>query len=341
MTPFVLLFVLACAHRPVPISLDPVVITGSPELLDVVGLSNAEIIEAAVDRRLRGDTQGAITRLQLVVGQQPEAAEQADALYQLGLCHERDERFDDALAAYDRLVHAWPDAAVAQDGWFRRALCLEYLDQHREARRSLAHVQTAEGLDLHDRLTLDLQRGITLVRSGRSRAGLQLIESATAAAEGTDLVTYLRGKAHVTRARVLLDAARGLALTGSQKKQERTLKQRASYLAAAEKEVAAAAYLAEPEWILEGLLLLGQAYLDLHQALMSSTPPRKLSDEGKAVYREEVSRYSQVLQIKAWNHFDAGVSKAGEWRYIGRPLPDLVAARDAIDLGALPSTASP
>jgi tetratricopeptide (TPR) repeat protein len=332
MTTLLLTMMLACAHHSPPIALEPVVITGSQELLDVVGMSNAEIIVAASERRLRGDTEGAMARLRLVIEQQPPPPEQADALYQLGLCHEREERFAEALTAYDRLVGTWPEAQVAQDGWFRRALCLEYLERHREARRSLDHVRTAEGLSLHDRLTLDLQRGITQVRSGRLRSGLKLIDRALVAAEGSDQVTYLRGKAHVTRARVLLDQASGLTLTGSQRRQQRTLEHRAAILAAAEQEVAAAAYLGEPEWILEGLLLLGDAYLDLHGALMSSDPPRSLSDEAALVYREEVAQRTQVLLIKSWNHYDAGVSKAGEWRYIGRPLPQLVSARDAIDL---------
>ena len=335
MTALLLSFLLACAHNPAPLVLEPVVITGSQELLDVVGMSNTEIIAAAAERRLRGDTEGAMARLQLVIEQQPPPQEQADALYQLGLCHEREERFAEALAAYDRLVKTWPDAVVAQDGWFRRALCLEYLDRHREARRSLERVSTAEGLELHDRLTLDLQRGITQIRSGRLRAGLKLIERAMVAAEGSDGVTYLRGKAHVTRARVMLDEAATHELTGSQHKQQRALERRAGLLAAAEQEVAAAAYLGEPEWILEGLLLLGDGYLDLYSALMRSAPPRSLSEEAVLVYREEVAQRSQILLIKAWNHYDAGVSKAGEWRYIGRPLPQLVSARDAIDLSTV------
>ncbi len=341
MTALVLAALLACAHRPAPVTLEPVVITGSAQLLDVVGLTNPEIIDAAVERRLRGDTAGAIARLQIVIEQQPPAPEQALALYQLGLCHERDERFDEALAAYDRLVQTWPASVVSQDGWFRRALCLEYLDRHREARRSLERVETTRGLDLHDRLTLDLQRGISMVRSGRLRAGLRLLDSASAAAEGTELVPYLRGKAHVTRARVLLDAAASLELSGSQRRQERALEQRAAYLADAEQQIAAAAYMGEPEWILEGLLLLGQAYLELHAAMLASSPPRKLSDEATAVYREEVAQRSQILQVKAWNHFDTGVSKAGEWGYVGRPLAQLVAARDAIDLGEAAAGGSP
>jgi tetratricopeptide (TPR) repeat protein len=340
MTTVLLLLLLACSHTP-RVALEPVVITGSPELLDVVGLSNAEIITLATERRLRGDTEGALARLAVVIEQRPPPPEQADALYQLGLCHEREERFEQALAAYDRLVLSWPDSEVAQDGWFRRALCLEYLDRHREARRSLGHIDTAGGLDLHDRLTLDLQRGISLMRTGRVRAGAKLLESAEAAADGTDMATYLRGKARIARARALLDAAERLDLRGSQRSQERALEQRAAHIAAAEQQVAAAAYLGEPEWILEGLLVLGDAYLHLHEAMLESRPPRSLSEEGVALYREQVAERAAILQVKAWNHYDAGIAKAAEWRYVGRPLPQLVAARDAVGLEAEPPVPRP
>jgi tetratricopeptide (TPR) repeat protein len=333
-TSLLFLLCLACAHRQPTVTLEPVVITGSPALLDVVGLTNGEIIEAAAERRLRGDTVGAMARLQIVIEQSPPPPEQADALYQLGLCHEREERFAEALAVYDRLVQSWPEVRVSLDGWFRRALCLEYLGRDREARRSLERIETAEGLALRDRLTLDLQRGISLLRTGRTRAGLRLIDEAELAARGTDLVPYLRGKAHVAKARLLLEDADKLHLSGPQRAQQRALERRAALLAAAEQEVAAAAYLGEPEWILEGLLILGHAYLSLHEALMESRPPRSLSEAAEVVYREEVSSRAQVLLIKAWNHYDAGVSKAHEWRYVGRPLPDLIAARDAIDLGS-------
>jgi tetratricopeptide (TPR) repeat protein len=334
LTPIALIALLACAHLPPSAPLEPVVITGSAASADVSGLTNREIVERAIERRLRGDTEGAIARLNLVLEQTPPSPETADALYQLGLCHEREERFAEALASYDRLVTEWPEAAAAKDGWFRRALCLEYLDRHREARRSLARIEAAGGFDLHDRLTLDLQRSISMVRSGRLRQGLRLMDSAMAAAEGTDMVTYLRAKAHTTRARVLLEDAGSQGMSGSQRRQERALKERAALLAAAEQQVAAAAYLQEPEWILEGLLLLGQAYQALHQDLLSSSPPRGLSQEGVELYREELTERSRVLLVKAWNHFDTGVAKAGEWRYVGRPLPELIAARDAIDLGA-------
>lgn len=337
MTFLVLLLTVACGHHRPALSLEPIVITASPALVDVSGLSNTEIVAEAAERRLRGDTDGAIARLNLVIEQQPPPPELPDALYQLGLCHERAERFELALEFYERLVTRHPDASASQDGWFRRALCLEYLGRHRQARRALARVATTNGLDLHDRLTLDLQRGISLVRSGRTRAGLRLMDAALAAADGSDQVTYLRAKSHVTRARIWLEAAERHDLDLRAGRQAAVLELRASHIAAAEKEVAAAAYLGEPEWILEGLLLLGDAYASLHRDLLTSRVPKALDAEGALVYREKVEEQARVLIVKAWNHYDTGVAKAGEWRFVGRPLPQLVSARDAIDLTSLDS----
>ncbi len=332
---------LACAHRPATMTFDPVVITPAPQLADVSGLSNSEIIAEAAERRLRGDTAGARARLVLVISQTPAAEELPDALYQLGLCWERDESFEQALAAYDRLVGELPDAPAAQDGWFRRALCLEYMGKHREALQSLARVSTTQGLDLRDRITLDLQRGVSHLRAGRTRSGLRLIEQALVATEDSDLVPYLRAKAHTSRAELWLAEADRLQFTGSERRQVRVLEQRAAWLLQAEQEVAAAAWLAEPEWILTGLLRLGQGYQSLCDALVASRPPRDLSEEATAIYLDKLQERATLLQVKAWNHYDAGICKAEEWGYTGRPLPALIQARDAIDLGSLSEAGTP
>jgi len=327
-----LFLVTACAHRTTPMLFEPLVITGSAELEESSGLSNAEIIEQALQRRLRGDTYGARMRLQLVLDQDPHPPERAAALYQLGLCHERDQRFADGLAVYDELVQLHADTPEAQNGWFRRALCLEGLGRHREAKRSLARVSTGEGLDLHDRLTLDLQRGISLVRSGRKRAGLALLNQALAASQGSDLVTYLRAKALVTRAWAQLDAAEDLHFDCIERKQGQRLELRSSLLSHAQDDVIAAGHLEEPLWLMEGLLVVGDGFRSLHEALLASRPPRRLTMEQRVIFREQLRKHSQVLLTKAWKRYDEGLSLAASLHYSGRPVPQLQAARASIDL---------
>jgi tetratricopeptide (TPR) repeat protein len=326
---------LACAPKPAGLAFEPVVITGGSRFDDVSGASNAEIVDEAAERRLRGDTAGALARLALVLSQAPPPPEAPLAHYQRGLCLEREERFEDALASYHALLQGWPAHELAQDGWFRAALCQEYLGRHREALRSLARVREDEGLDLHDRLTLDLQRGISLLRAGHVRRGARLLEQSLAAAEGSALVGYLQAKAHVSLARTWLEQGASLGLDGPQRRQARHLERRARGVAAAEREVTAATRFEEPEWILEGLLLLGDAYLSLADELLGARAPRGLSPEALAIFREQLAERAGLLTLKAWKHYDLGVSKAEEWRWDGRPLARLREARDAIDLAAL------
>jgi hypothetical protein len=139
----------------------------------------------------------------------------------------------------------------------------------------------------------------------------------------------------VARAREWTSEARDLALDGGQARQARRLEERAALLHRAEQEVAAAAYLKEPEWALEGLLVLGQGYEDLYDALLASPPPRGLDEEGRLRYREAVRDRARVLLAKAWKHYDEGVNVAARVGWVGRPLPDLEAARDAIDLSVV------
>ncbi len=329
-----LTLLLACAHVRVP-EVDPAALL-APSLGTVPAypgyVSEAALLEEAAARRLRGDLVGARGILALVLARGGPVPLGPALLYQLGLCLEAEGDPVHALAVYDHLVRAFPEAPESRDGWFRRALCLEDLGRHRAAVRSLDRISTAEGLDPHDRYTLDLQRGISLLRSGRRRAGLRLIDEALDATSGTDEVTWLRAKAHVVRARVRLEEAAGIRFTGPDRRQARRLEARAVRIRQAEAEVTAATALEEPEWILEGLLLLGRAYEDLRSDLLEAEPPRGFSDEGVARWRAELDARTRILGTKAWRHYDEGVALAGRVGWVGRPLEALRAARAAIRL---------
>lgn len=335
----VLILALACAHRnpgPPPLSLEPLLVTPAGASVDATGMTNRELLAEAVDRRLRGDLEGARQRLRVILEQDPAPPESAEALYQLGLAWELEEAWPAALAVYDALVREHPEAPVARDGWFRRSVCLEALGRPRRALQSLEPVPLGAPLDFQDRLTLDLQRGSLLVEAGRRRAGLVLLEEALETAEPYPDLSWLRAKAHVARAGVLLEAAARLHFRGGQDRQARHLEERAALLHRAEQEVTAAALLEEPRWILEGLLLLGDAFRDLHDDLLESRPPRGLSREGREVYHQQVVARAAVLRTKAWRHYDEGIALAGRLQYTGTPLDALKAARAALGDAAPP-----
>lgn len=336
-----LFLLLGCPHHLPETRMPAVLVAAESAPEDLTGRTAMELVETARERRLRGDLEGARYRLSLVLDDFPPSdPAQAAALYEMGLVLETADDFSAALEAYDRLVREWPEAPESVDGWFRRALCLEYLGHHRQALRSLRRIREA-GLSPEDQTILDLQRGISLLRTGRTRRGLALVQPALKATEETTQVPYLRAKAYVALARLLLEEAARLDLTGSERQVTAELTERASLIQQAEKEIVAATHLEEPEWILEGLLLLGQAYEALQADLRRSPPPRSLSDAQVTYFRAEMDRRAAQLLTKAWHHYDEGVTLAERLAWEGRPLPALLSARDAIDLGSLAEDVRP
>ena len=57
---------------------------------------------------------------------------------------------------------------------------------------------------------------------------------------------------------------------------------------AAEQQVIAIARLGEPEYALAGLVMLGDAYIMLHDDMLAAPVPRRLSDEEEVLYRAEL-----------------------------------------------------
>lgn len=294
-------------------------------------LSPELILDQAIERREQGDLDGAEARL-LYLETLGDSSIVPGVLYQSGILHEHREDFVRALSYYDLLVGGHPRDPVARDGWFRRALCLEYLGRHREARKSLDQIPTEDGLDYNDRLTLDLQRGILLVRQGRLHKGLSLLDTTLKATENAPQGQYLRAKGYVTRAEAWVQASNRLTLNGSQRRSVRHLKARAELLSRAQAEVAAALVLQVPEWALEGLLTLGAGYEQLAVDLVAIPPPRNLSEEQQVYYHQELERKAQILRTKAWSHYDAGLTVAAQLQYRGRPLPAIKAAKEALKL---------
>ena len=320
------------AHGLRHIEMAPIAIQATSDGLGVDGLTAEEILQQATDQTDRGDLETAASLLRFVLTHFESSEPQATALYAFGKIELRQERYPEALATFDTLVRKHPEAPEALDGLFKRALCYEELGEHRKALRSLNRIWKSDGFDVHDRYTLDLQTGITKVRMGRERAGLQLIERGLAATANTDLLPWLRAKAHITKARVLLNAASTLPLTGREKRVVRNLQERAHLIQLAEKEVTLATRQKEPDWILEGLLLLGEAFEGLGQAIANSPPPSSLSAEAQVFYREQVQLQGDRFQAKAWHHYDEGVALALRVGYRGMRLERLESARQKLQL---------
>lgn len=284
------------------------------------------VFDEAVSRRLDGDYEGAIDRLAWLVesghGDPP-------TLYQLGIAHELDGDHRTAIAVYERLMQ---DPAGTLDGGFRRALCLEALGDWDAALRQYRRLPQAEGFDRHDRLTLDLALGVAELYAGKERRGRALIEDALAASEGVDEVTWVQAKARYALADQALDEARDLKLDGREARVARNLAARAAALEQAQSEIAAVIALGEPEWILEGMLRLGDGFLELRDDMLAVPPPHDFDEETTALYLKVLEERTQVLLVKGFQAYDGGLDVAGRFRVQNETTATLRERRDSIQL---------
>ncbi len=286
----------------------------------------ATLLEDAVERRSLGDFEGADGRLRWLLAQQPGPA----PAYHLALSLEFQERYDEAEAAYRDVSADWPTSPEAGDARFRQALCLEELGRPADALVLIKALQREGDWSERDRLTLELERGVTTLRDGRARKGLKQLRLALAEAEGVEGLTWMQAKAHTAVARHLLSAAAEVEMRND-RKAKKALQDRAAGLTGAEAQVVAVARLGEPEYALEGLLLMGDAYLALQDDLLAAAPPRKLSPEQVAIYQDALRAQVAVLGRKAYRYYDEGVTLAARTRWQGRLAGELRARRDALE----------
>ena len=86
--------------------------------------------------------------------------------------------------------------------------------------------------------------------------------------------------------------------------------------------------LGEPEFALEGLLLLGDAYMALYRDMLDYPPPRSVSPADHASYRQAVQDTAAILRLKAHARYDEGVRVAARTRWQGRVTAELKQKRD-------------
>ena len=276
-----------------------------------------------------GDAQGAIDRL---VWLREQGDNSAGLLYQLGLAYELDGQFEMALSVYELLALEDASQQHQLSVGFRRAMCLESLDRWDEALREYRRLPQTQGFDRHDRLTLDLALGVAELRAGREKKGRDLLERSLSATAQTEELPWLRAKAWYTLADVELQKANELSLDGAQRKQVRRLEARAAAIAQAEQYLVQVVTLEEPEWILAGLLSLGDAYADLRQDMLDVPVPEHLDEEGAAHYRAVLEQRTQVLLRKSYEAYDQGLVVAGKFQIRNDATAQLEQRRDALML---------
>jgi len=288
-----------------------------------------ELFDDAVARRNHGDLQGAIDRLLWLRNQGDPAPA---TLYQLGIAYELDERFLDALGVYDLLLLELGDSELRYDVLFRRGLTLEALGHPRAALRDYNRIPTNRAWDRQDRYTLDLVKGAALLSLDREREGRELVLTALKATEETGEVRWARGRGLFALADHALRHATAIELRGSQERLARQIRLRLEGIEKADNYLVHVVKTEEPEWILAGLLALGDAWLALHDDLLEAPMPKGLSRWQEEHYRQLLADQVTRFRTRAWNVYDQGLGVAGTYRVENRYTTQLRARRDAVGL---------
>ena len=308
----------------------------TPEEIDVIEAvappSPRALLEEAVAYRRIGDFVGSREQLDRL----DATGELADhAAYHRAILHEVEERYDKAVETYAHVAAQWPDSEVAADARFRRAYCLEELDRHREALQAVRQLQKSGEWDESDTRTMALQRGIAELRSGKQRRGIRRIVRTLDQYGDSSDQAWIRSKARLALVRAQVGAAAAIRLVGDGKAARR-LKQRDVQITAAEQQAIAMFKLGEPEFALEGLLLLGDAYLTLYEDMLAYPPPRSISPDNHDAYRAIVQRKANILRTKAYNRYDEGVRVAARTRWVGSVTQRLMNKRDELAPAVVP-----
>ena len=284
------------------------------------------LLEEAVALRRIGAFSDASELLARATATAGEVDEQV--AYQRGVLLEITEEWAGAVEAYREVISRWPDSGSASDAWFRMAYCQEEMGDHRTSIKTVRKLQRTGRWSAADQRSMELQRGIAETRAGRTGRGVRRILRALSS--GTDQRTWIRAKARLALVRAQTHAARDLVLKGDGKAARR-LKKRSQLIASAEKQAIAMFNLGEPEFALEGLLLLGDAYMDLYSAMLEYPPPRSVPPEQHAAYRETVDARAAILRTKAHARYDEGVRVAARTQWVGSVTDRLKEARARVE----------
>jgi hypothetical protein len=310
-----------------PFAADPEAPVSATELAaPPESLPTADLLDQAVLLRERGNTAGADRFLRLVLAREPEHLE---ASWHFALNEEIAERYEPALAGYDRVIALAAGGDRTDDARFRRALVLADLGRDKESAAEAKALLAENRWSAEDDAALRLVRGMGDLRAGRTRRGLRQLDGGLLALEGTQAHPWVRARARAALAAHWLDQAAEVPISND-RKAAKNLGKRAGLMSDAERQIIAVAQLNEPEYALVGLIRLGDAYLQLYDDLRAAEPPASLDADQVVIFREAVDQKAAVLRLKAWRYYDEGVALAVRTQWAGSAAQTLRERRDAI-----------
>jgi tetratricopeptide (TPR) repeat protein len=284
----------------------------------------AELFAQAQHRLRIADYVGA--RLVLETAAERPDVDLEEVTYLRGVTYELDRDYPAALTLYTAGLDTFPSGHRSEDFAFRRAEIIGAMGSPDTALELLSpFVDTADERLPADRTKIRLVEGIWWIESGKTRGGMRRLAAALAAADPGH-VRFYQAKARATVAAQWARDASALHLDTRERRQVRRLKQRGETMLAMERQVTEIALLDEPEWVLDGLQTLGDAYALLGDDLLSARMPRRLDPSLHDLYRQTVAEKAEVLLVKALNHYRRGIDLALRVGWKSRRVGELEAS---------------
>lgn len=303
-----------------------------PLLLATLGFAQDDAetrIATARARIAESDYVGA--RLVLAPVTETEGPEQVLAITLTGAAWELQEFPGLALDHYERALTGWPEHELHEDLVFRKAEALATLGAPRTA-LSLVKPLDLDNLDEGLSTKVQLCEGIWRVQGQMPKRGLKLIDAALAEAP-PDVQPFYQAKARATRAGMAVQLARDVSLDVPEQKLSQQMNTRGALVAEIEGELQAIVALEQPEWILEGSLLLAQSYTDFAQALVDAPVPAAVAGDAEleATYRAEVRQKANNAWLKSRQLLDMALDMALRLRWRSRRVIQLEDALEDVN----------
>ena len=235
---------------------------------------------------------------------------------------ELQEQYEQALVGYAELKKEELSSELKTQVLFREGIVLDDLKRHKQAQDIFKKLLRSKDLQNGDKERINLLLGASFIHSGSSRKGIRKIARSLARLDVTDS-TWMRAKGHDALAHELIRRSEEIGFIGSDKKDKKAVAERMELLKRAEVQVIASIQLKEPEFVLNGLVNVADAYVRFYDDLIVAPAPDYLTVNQKKQYSEQLRIEARSLLEKALDYCKKGVIYADQSGWVGLVVDEL------------------
>jgi tetratricopeptide (TPR) repeat protein len=281
------------------------------------------LLRTALDRMQRGDHAGARLLLDEAEDRHPEGW--VEITWQRANLAALERDYARARSLYAAIPEVAPGSHREADARFRVAELTGVMGEPGLALDRLGGLRPWRRLSPEDEAKVRYNQAIFTLELGRHRRGARRFRRALRRAPPGS-VPFYEAKAWVALARSRVALADEVRFEGGQRRLQRRLAERRELILAAEDAVEQAIALREPEWVLEGLLVLAGGYEAYGDALLDAEEPDDLTPEQRALYREMLRDQVRPVWVRAETYLEEGVALARRLAWESRRVAELEAA---------------